>query len=204
MTGPRRIVVAISGATGVVYGIRALELLREVDDVETHLVMTGPGRQTLAYETDLAPADVEALADVVHGSRDIAAPISSGSYTTAGMIIAPCSIKMLSAVANSFGADLVSRAADVTLKERRPLVMMVRETPLHLGHLRLMVQAAGDRSGDVPARAGLLHPALVHRGPCGPLGGAGPGASGCRRSRDPPLGRIAPGSDAGSGKPKLT
>ena len=79
MSGPRRVVVAISGATGVVYGIRALELLREVDDVETHLVMTGPGRQTLAYETDLAPADVEALADVVHGSRDIAAPISSGS-----------------------------------------------------------------------------------------------------------------------------
>ena len=110
--------------------------------METHLVITGPGRQTLAYETDLAPADVEALADVVHGSRDIAAPISSGSYATAGMIIAPCSIKMLSAVANSFGADLVSRAADVTLKERRPLVLMVRETPLHLGHLRLMVQAA--------------------------------------------------------------
>ncbi len=142
MSGVRRVVVAISGATGVVYGIRALELLRAVDDVETHLVLTGPGRQTLAYETDLAPADVEGLADVVHGSRDIAAPISSGSYPTAGMIIAPCSIKMLSAVANSYCADLVSRAADVTLKERRPLVMMVRETPLHLGHLRLMVQAA--------------------------------------------------------------
>ena len=142
MSRPRRIVVAISGATGVVYGIRALELLRAVDDVETHLVMTGPGRQTLAYETDLAPADVEAMADVVHASRDIAAPISSGSYATAGMIIAPCSIKMLSAVANSFCADLVSRAADVTLKERRPLLLMVRETPLHFGHLRLMAQAA--------------------------------------------------------------
>lgn len=142
MRGPRRIVVAISGATGVVYGIRALELLRTVDDVESHLVMTGPGRQTLAYETDLAPAEVEALADVVHGARDIAAPISSGSYTTAGMIVAPCSVKMLSAVANSFCADLVSRAADVTVKERRPLVLMVRETPLHLGHLRLMERAA--------------------------------------------------------------
>ncbi len=138
----RRVVVAISGATGVVYGIRALELLRSVEDVETHLVMTGPGRQTLAHETDLAPADVEATADVVHGSRDIAAPIASGSYDTAGMIIAPCSIKMLSAVANSYGSDLVSRAADVTLKERRPLLLMVRETPLHLGHLRLMAQAA--------------------------------------------------------------
>ena len=142
MSGPRRVVVAISGATGVVYGVRALELLREVDDVETHLVITGPGRQTLAYETDMAPADVEALADAVHGSRDIAAPISSGSFATAGMIVAPCSVKMLSSVANSFGADLVARAADVTLKERRPLVLMVRETPLHLGHLRLMAQAA--------------------------------------------------------------
>ncbi len=142
MSGTRRVVVAISGATGVVYGIRALELLRDLGDVESHLVMTGPGRQTLAYETDLSPADVEGIADVVHGSRDIAAPISSGSFATAGMIIAPCSIKMLSAVANSFGSDLVSRAADVTLKERRPLVLMVRETPLHLGHLRLMAQAA--------------------------------------------------------------
>ncbi len=139
---PRRVVVAISGATGVIFGIRALELLRDIAEVETHLVITGPGRQTLAYETDLSPADVEALADVVHGARDIAAPISSGSYITAGMLIAPCSIKMLSAVANSYGSDLVSRAADVTLKERRPLVMMVRETPLHLGHLRLMAQAA--------------------------------------------------------------
>ena len=141
MIRPRRVVVAISGATGVVYGVRALQMLRAIDDVETHLVITGPGRQTLAYETDLAAADVEALADVVHGSRDIAAPISSGSFATAGMIIAPCSIKMLAAVANSFGADLVARAADVTLKERRPLVLMVRETPLHLGHLRLMAQA---------------------------------------------------------------
>ena len=142
MSENRRIVVAISGATGVVYGIRALEMLREVADVETHLVITGPGRQTLGYETDLTADDVEALADVVHGSRDIAAPIASGSYETAGMLIAPCSIKMLSAVANSFGADLVARAADVTLKERRPLVLMVRETPLHKGHLRLMSQAA--------------------------------------------------------------
>ncbi len=142
VTKPRRVVVAISGATGAMYGVRALELLREVDGVETHLVITGPGRQTLAYETDLAASDVEALADVVHGSRDIAAPISSGSFSTAGMIVAPCSIKMLAAVANSYGADLVARAADVTLKERRPLVLMVRETPLHLGHLRLMAQAA--------------------------------------------------------------
>ena len=198
MSGARRVVVAISGATGVVYGIRALELLREIDDVETHLVMTGPGRQTLAYETDLAPADVEALADVVHGSRDIAAPISSGSYATAGMIIAPCSIKMLSAVANSFGADLVSRAADVTLKERRPLVLMVRETPLHLGHLRLMAQAA--EIGAVvypPVPAFYTRPESIDRH-CRPLGGAGPGASGRRGGRHPPLG----GVDAGSPAPR--
>lgn len=139
---PMRVVVAISGATGVIYGIRALELIAQLGGVETHLVITGPGRQTLAYETDLSVADLKAKADVVHGSRDIAAPISSGSFKTAGMVIMPCSIKTLSAVANSYGADLVSRAADVTLKEGRPLVLMVRETPLHLGHLRLMAQVA--------------------------------------------------------------
>lgn len=138
----RRVVVAISGATGAVFGVRALELLRGAGDVETHLVITGPGRRTLAHETDLAAAEVEALADAVHGSRDIAAPIASGSYRTSGMLVAPCSVKTLSAVANSYDADLVARAADVTLKERRPLVLMVRETPLHLGHLRLMERAA--------------------------------------------------------------
>ncbi len=126
----------------MIYGIRTLEALRSLDDIETHLVISGPGKQTLAYETNRTVADLEALADAVHSSRDIAAPISSGSFTTAGMIIAPCSIKMLSSVAHSYGADLMARAADVTLKERRPLVLMVRETPLHLGHLRLMTQAA--------------------------------------------------------------
>ncbi len=134
----RRIVVAISGASGAVYGIRALELLAEVADVETHLIMSPPARTTAAVETDRTAADIEALADHVHGVRDIGAPISSGSFTTAGMIVAPCSIKSLSAIANSFSAELIGRAADVTLKERRPLVLMVRETPFHLGHLRLM------------------------------------------------------------------
>ena len=138
----RRIVVGISGATGVVYGIRTLEVLRGLDDIETHLVISGPGKQTLAYESDVAVSELEAMADAVYAGRDITAPISSGSFTTAGMIIAPCSVKMLSAVANSYGADLMARAADVTLKERRPLVLMVRETPLHLGHLRLMASAA--------------------------------------------------------------
>lgn len=137
-----RIVVAISGASGAIYGIRALQLLREIESVETHLVISGPGRTTVGVETDLSAADVESLAHHVHGVRDIAAPISSGSFRTAGMIVAPCSIKTLSAVATSFSADLIARAADVTLKEGRPLVLMVRETPFHLGHLRLMQQAA--------------------------------------------------------------
>ena len=137
----RRVVVAITGASGSIYGIRALQLLAEVEEVETHLVMSGPARTTIGVETDRSSAEVEALADVVHGVRDIAAPISSGSFTTAGMVIAPCSIKTLSAVANCYSSDLIARAADVMLKERRPLVLMVRETPFHLNHLRLMQQA---------------------------------------------------------------
>ena len=136
----RRLVVGISGATGTVYGIRALQLLRAIDEIETHLVITNPGKQTLAIESDLSVSEVDALADVVHNARDIAAPIASGSFTTHGMIVAPCSVKTMSAVATSYGVDLVSRAADVTLKERRPLVLMVRETPLHAGHLELMQQ----------------------------------------------------------------
>ena len=137
----RRIVVAITGASGAIYGIRALELLAAIDDVETHLIVSSPAKTTISVEADHAMADVEALADHVHGARDIAAPISSGSFRTAGMIVAPCSIKSLSAIANSYTAGLVSRAADVALKERRPLLLMVRETPFHLGHLRLMAQA---------------------------------------------------------------
>lgn len=137
----RRVVVAITGASGSIYGIRALQLLADVEEVETHLVMSGPARTTIGLETDRSLAEVEALADVVHGVRDIAAPISSGSFTTAGMVIAPCSIKTLSAVANCYSSDLIARAADVMLKERRPLVLMVRETPFHLNHLRLMQQA---------------------------------------------------------------
>lgn len=138
---PRRIVVAITGASGAVYGIRALELLAAVDEVETHLVLSNAAKTTIGIETSLGVSEVEDLADHVHGSRDIAAPIASGSFRAAGMLIAPCSIKTLSAVATSASGDLVTRAADVTLKERRPLVLMVRETPFHLGHLRLMVAA---------------------------------------------------------------
>ena len=138
----KRLIVGLSGASGAIYGVRLLQVLRNVADVETHLVMSQAARQTLSLETDLSLRDVQALADVVHDARDIAASISSGSFKTAGMVILPCSIKTLSVIVNSYTDTLVTRAADVVLKERRPLVLCVRETPLHLGHLRLMTQAA--------------------------------------------------------------
>ncbi|CAM7636619.1 UbiX family flavin prenyltransferase [Leclercia adecarboxylata] len=138
----KRLIVGISGASGAIYGVRLLQVLRNVADVETHLVMSQAARQTLSLETDYSLRDVQALADVVHDARDIAASISSGSFKTAGMVILPCSIKTLSGIVNSYTDTLVTRAADVVLKERRPLVLCVRETPLHLGHLRLMTQAA--------------------------------------------------------------
>ena len=137
-TDLRRIVVGMTGASGVVYGIRALELLRDAPDVETHLVVTAAARLTVGLETDRTMEQVEALADVVHPIRDVAAGPASGSFPVAGMLVAPCSIRALSAMANSYASDLLTWAADVTLKERRPLVLMVREAPLHLGHLRLM------------------------------------------------------------------
>ena len=138
----KRLIVGISGASGAIYGVRLLQVLRDVAGVETHLVMSQAARQTLSLETDLSLRDVQALADVVHDARDIAASISSGSFKTAGMVILPCSIKTLSGIVNSYTDTLVTRAADVVLKERRPLVLCVRETPLHLGHLRLVTQAA--------------------------------------------------------------
>lgn len=138
----KRLIVGISGASGAIYGVRLLQVLRDVTEVETHLVMSQAARQTLALETDLSLRDVQALADVVHDVRDIAASISSGSFKTAGMVILPCSMKTLSGIVNSYTDGLLTRAADVVLKERRPLVLCVRETPLHLGHLRLMTQAA--------------------------------------------------------------
>ncbi|GAA3219368.1 UbiX family flavin prenyltransferase [Pseudonocardia petroleophila] len=141
----RRVIVALTGASGAVYGIRALEMLRELPDVETHLVLTKAARATIDHETDLAVADVRALADVVHSDGDLGAPISSGSFRTAGMLVAPCSVKTLSGIATSYDDTLVVRAADVVLKERRPLVLLLRETPLHAGHIRLMadVTASG-------------------------------------------------------------
>ncbi|MBY6257141.1 UbiX family flavin prenyltransferase [Phytobacter diazotrophicus] len=138
----KRLIVGISGASGAIYGVRLLQVLRDVADIETHLVMSPAARQTLSLETDFSLRDVQAMADVVHDARDIAANISSGSFKTAGMVVLPCSIKTLSGIVHSYTDGLLTRAADVVLKERRPLVLCVRETPLHLGHLRLMTQAA--------------------------------------------------------------
>lgn len=134
-----RLIVGISGASGSIYGIRALELLRKVG-VETHLVMSKSAEVTLAYESDLKPKDVKALASVSHPVADIGAAISSGSFLTMGMLIAPCSIRTMSEIATGVTSTLLTRAADVVLKERRRLVLAVRETPLHGGHLRTLVQ----------------------------------------------------------------
>jgi len=134
---PRRLIVGISGASGVIYGVRLLELLRPVP-IETHLVISRAAEVALAVETDLKPAAVRALADVVHAIGDIAAPISSGSFKTMGMVVAPCSIRSMAEIASGVTTTLLSRAADVALKERRRLVLLVRETPLHTGHLRTM------------------------------------------------------------------
>jgi flavin prenyltransferase len=133
----RRLIVGISGASGVVYGARLLELIRPLG-VETHLVMSRSAEVTLALETALKPADLKARADVVHAVGDLAAPISSGSFPTLGMIVAPCSIRSMAEIATGVTTTLLTRAADVTLKERRRLVLLVRETPLHTGHLRTM------------------------------------------------------------------
>jgi 4-hydroxy-3-polyprenylbenzoate decarboxylase len=137
----KRLVIGISGASGAIYGVRLLMLLAERLDVETHLVVSRAARPVIAHEVEPTVDRIEALADVAYRPDDLAAPIASGSFATDGMVIVPCSIKTLSAVANSYAANLMRRAADVTLKERRPLVLVVRETPLHLGHLRLMARA---------------------------------------------------------------
>lgn len=137
----RRLIVGISGASGTIYGVRLLEALRG-SGIETHLVVTRSAAVTLAYETTLKLRDVEALADVVHPNDDIGAAISSGSFRTLGMIVAPCSIRSLAEIAYGNTTGLLTRAADVVLKERRRLVLMVREAPLHVGHLRAMTQAA--------------------------------------------------------------
>ncbi len=138
----KRLIVGISGASGVIYGIRLLEMLKQKPDVETHLIMSSSAKRTIQIETDWSHRDVEALADKVHNNNDIAATISSGSFQTDGMIVAPCSIKTLSSIVHSYGAKLLTRAADVVLKERRRLVLMPREVPLHVGHCKLLYEAA--------------------------------------------------------------
>ena len=139
--GKSRIVVGISGASGVAYGIRLLEALKEAG-AESHLVITKPGEMTIGYETRFAPKDVAAKADHTYAVTDIAAPIASGSFKTQAMIVAPCSVRTMSEIATGVTTNLLTRAADVTLKERRPLILLVRESPLHLGHLRTLTQLA--------------------------------------------------------------
>ena len=138
----RRVVVGISGASGAIYGIRLLEILHSVPSIEVHLVLSPAARRTITLETEFSVDEVEALAYRAHKANDIAASISSGSFRATGMIVAPCSMKTLSGIATSYSDNLLLRAADVMLKDRRPLVLLVRETPLHLGHLRLLVQVS--------------------------------------------------------------
>lgn len=143
----KRMIIGISGASGVIYGIRALELLRRIGGIETHLVLSSAAARTIRAETRYSVDEVEGLADVRHAHRDIGASIASGSFHADGMLVAPCSVKTLSAIAHCYTDDLISRAADVQLKERRRVVLMVRETPLHAGHIELMAQAT--RSGAI-------------------------------------------------------
>jgi flavin prenyltransferase len=137
----KRLIVAITGASGAIYGVRALQALRATGKIEVHLVISPSAARTLREETDFSIEDVRGLANVVHSHKDIGASIASGSFRTAGMIVAPCSVKTLSGIAHCYDEDLVIRAADVCLKERRRLVLLFRETPLHAGHISLMDQA---------------------------------------------------------------
>jgi 4-hydroxy-3-polyprenylbenzoate decarboxylase len=137
-----RLVVGITGASGSIYGIRLLEVLRTTTDIELHLVISAAGKRTLVEETDHSVADVEALAHHRYDVRDIGATLASGSFRTLGMVIAPCSIKTAAAIAACYSEGLIARAADVTLKEGRPLILLVRETPLHVGHLRMLTALA--------------------------------------------------------------
>jgi len=153
-----RLIIGITGASGAIYGIRALQVLREAGGIETHLVLSSAGTQTIAAETDYSVSDVKEMADVVHNEKDIGAALSSGSFRTRGMLIAPCSVKTMGGLANSYDDTLVVRAADVCLKERRRVVLLLRETPLHAGHIDLMARVT---------RAGAIVmppvPAFYHR-----------------------------------------
>jgi flavin prenyltransferase len=153
-----RLIVGISGSTGPHYGVRLLEVLKEHrPDIETHLIMSSGARATIAYELDRDPDSVAALAHTVHDERNVGASIASGTFITEGMVVAPCSMKSLSAIANSYNDNLIARAADVCLKERRRLVLVVRETPLHLGHLRLMSAVTEAGGVILPPVPGFYH-----------------------------------------------
>lgn len=153
----KRLIVGITGASGVIYGIRLLEVLADVPDVETHLIISTAGAQTIGLETKYSAADVMAMANVTYRFTDIAAAISSGSFKTVGMIVIPCSMKTLAGIAHSFSDNLLLRAADVVLKDRRSLVIVPRETPLHLGHLRLMTQLVEMGAMIVPPMPAFYH-----------------------------------------------
>jgi flavin prenyltransferase len=152
----KRIVIGITGASGVIYGIKMLSLLKE-KDIETHLIISESGMRNIEIETTFKPSQVAAMANRFYDNQDMTAPLASGSFRTDGMIVIPCSIKTLSGIANSYAHDLISRAADVTVKEKRKLVLVVRETPLHIGHLRLMQTAAESGAHILPPIPSFYH-----------------------------------------------
>jgi 4-hydroxy-3-polyprenylbenzoate decarboxylase len=154
---PRRIIVGLSGSTGPHYGVRLIEVLRQHTDVEVHAILSNAARKTIQYEMGRDPDQVAALAHELHDERNIGASIASGTFVTDGMVVAPCSIKSLAAIASSYNDNLIARAADVCLKERRKLVLVVRETPLHLGHLRLMEQVTAAGAVVLPPVPGFYH-----------------------------------------------
>ena len=158
MRDKQRLIIGISGASGAIYAIRLLEVLREQTEIETHVVVSSAAKQTISAETDYSLQKVRSISSEFYDNRDIGAAISSGSFRTMGMVVVPCSIKTLSGIAHSYSEDLISRAADVCLKERKPLLLCLRETPLHLGHLRLMTQAA-----EIGAQIVPLMPAFYHQ-----------------------------------------
>ncbi|MBK4775480.1 3-octaprenyl-4-hydroxybenzoate carboxy-lyase [Candidatus Pantoea edessiphila] len=138
----KRLIVGISGASGIIYSLRMLQVLKDLEDIETHLIMSHSSYETLKIESDFSLSKVHNLANVVHNVKNIAASISSGSYKTIGMVILPCSIKTLSSIVNCYSDSLLTRAADVALKENRKLILCLRETPLHIGHLHMMIRAS--------------------------------------------------------------
>lgn len=154
---PQRLIVGISGASGPHYGVRLVEVLREHTDIEIHLILSAGARRTIEYELDRDPGSVAELGHVLYTENELAGAIASGTFVTDGMVVAPCSMKTLSAIATSLAGDLIARAADVCLKERRRLVLVTRETPLHLGHLRLMQQVTEAGAVVLPPVPGFYH-----------------------------------------------